>query len=445
MALGASFAGCTSVVPSATPSSPPAQPTSTRLPAASAPLASEQPSPPTSADPTAQVGRWELAGELREPRNATRAVALGSDEVLVVGSDYQTSWLSACGASTDGSDSVEIGSPRAETWERTTSLPSLRDAPVVIGLPDGRALVTGGAAGESIGWSAFSSTYLFDPATRQWARSGLLHSARTLTAATVLLDGRVLVAGGLFMDRGAPDANHLLETAELWDPGSGTWSRTGRLAGTRYDASAVTLADGRVLIVGGEGSRENDAPLASAEVFDPASGRWSSAGTLAGARRGFTLVALPDGGAIVAGGVSVVEAAPNVILSTVERFDPVSNRWSAGAVLPYPAAGAAGVGLEDGRVLLAGGSSGAPQPIDRDAGTYVSGLTAAAVLFDPERGTWTATVSMPSARAGASAVLLADGSVVVLGGSASEGELDSTPGCPEAHPQVLRFVPGGLR
>jgi hypothetical protein len=96
-------------------------------------------------------------------------------------------------------------------------------------------------------------------------------------------------------------------------------------------------------------------------------------------------------------------------------------------------------------VLLAGGSSGAPQPIDRDAGTYVSGLTAAAVLFDPERGTWTATVSMPSARAGASAVLLADGSVVVLGGSASEGELDSTPGCPEAHPQVLRFVPGGLR
>jgi N-acetylneuraminic acid mutarotase len=386
---------------------------------------------------------WLHAGDLIQPRNATNVVVVGTGEVLVVGSDYQTSWLSACGASTDGSDSVEIGDPVAGVWEKTSSLPSLRDAPAVVALPDGRALLTGGAAGESIGWSAFSSTYLFDPTTRLWSRSGLLNTARTGTAAAVLADGRVLVAGGTFMDRTSPDPPRPLDTSELWDPRAGTWTRTGGLDETRVGASAVTLADGRVLIVGGATSLES-VPFqqASAEVYDPTSGRWSSAGTLATARNGFVLVALLDGGAIIAGGFGDLGPTGYARLSTVERFDPVSKTWSVAGDLPYPVGGASGIRLADGRVLLAGGSVREIELIDVEAGTYVSGLTADAVLFDPLTGTWTTTAPMPSARAGASAVLLADGSVVVTGGSASEGEPYSTPGCPDAHPQVVRYIPG---
>lgn len=438
-----SFAGCNSaVVPSA--SSIPGQPTPSASNAASAPGPSVPPSPTDSVAPAPDAGEWVLAGELREPRNATNVVVVGAGKVLVVGSDYETSWLSACGASTDGSDSVEVGDPEAGVWEGTTSLPSLRDAPVVVALPDGRALLTGGAAGEEIGWSAYSSTYIFDAATRLWERSGLLNTARTLTAAAVLLDGRVLVAGGMFMDRESGAPWRVLDTAEIWDPQSGVWSRTGPLAEGRLHASAVTLADGRVLIVGGPENREsNPVPLASAEVFDPASGRWASAGKLASALRGFALVALPDGGAIAVGGFGGLGTGRSY-LSTVERFDPESNTWSAADSLPYPVAGASGIRLADGRVLLAGGSVREPELIDADAGTYVSGLTADAVLYDPRTGTWTSTTSMPSPRAGASAVLLPDGSVVVVGGSASEGEFNSTPGCPEAHPQAVRYVPGGL-
>ena len=92
----------------------------------------------------------------------------------------------------------------------------------------------------------------------------------------------------------------------------------------------------------------------------------------------------------------------------VETFDPVSNSWSAAADLPVPVAGAFAIRLADGNVLLAGGSVREPELTDADAGTYVSGLTADAELFDADAGTWTAT----------------------------------TPSGPEADPQVVRYVPG---
>jgi hypothetical protein len=211
---------------------------------------------------------------------------------------------------------------------------------------------------------------------------------------------------------------------------------------TRFDASAVTLADGRVLLVGGRNTRFGlrPVPLPSTELYDPVSRRWGPAGKLATPRRGFALVALADGGAIVAGGFggAGLEA---VRLSSVERFDPVSNTWSPTGNLPFHIAGATGIRLADEGVLLAGGSVREPKSIDPEAGTYVSGLTAKALLFDPNEGTWRATAPMPSRRAGASAIRLADGSVVIAGGSASEGEVPGTPSCPAPHRQVLRYIP----
>ncbi len=438
---GLSLLGCGGAV------APGRSSTSTQLPEATSALPSptfepsSAPAPSPSVAPAAQADTWLDAGELHEPRNATNVALLANGQVLVVGSDYETSWRSACGASTDGSDAVEIGDPGSGAWEKTASLPNLRDEPAVVGLPDGRALMTGGAAGEAIGWSSFSSTYVFDPTTSVWSRSGLMNTARTNTAATALLDGRILVAGGLFLDR-ATGEQRALDSAELWDPRSETWSRAGQLGATRVGASAVTLADGRVLVVGGTTSLEGEpAGQGSVDIYDPKANRWIAAGTLATARGGFVLVALPDGGALVAGGCAEDPDAPFRRLSTVERFDPESNTWSAAADLPVPVAGAFGTLLADGRVLVAGGSVREAEPLDIDAGTISSGLTADANVFDPLTDTWLATTQMPAPRAGAEAVVLADGSALVVGGSISEGPFD-TPGCPEAHPQVLRFVPG---
>ncbi len=378
------------------------------------------------------------AGDLVEARDATNVVVVGRDEVLVVGSDYETTWQSACGAATNGSDSVEIGDALATHWERTSSLKSKREAPFLVALDDGRALLTGGETGEGDGNVAYSSTYVFDATDRSWTKSGLMNTARSGPAGALLSDGRVLVVGGIYND-GAAD-HRVLDSSEIWDPATGSWTKTGRLAQARFDASAVTLADGRVLVVGGMEMIETEI---GPEVYDPASGRWSAAGTLTAPQRGFVLVPLADGGALVAGGFDdSAEGVGQQRLKSVERFDPVSNSWSTADDLPYTTAGASGVQLADGRVLVAGGSAREPEVINDATGDYISGLATEAALFDPRTGRWTPTAPMPSRRAGASAVLLADGSALLVGGSESEGELYSTPGCPVAAPQVLRFVPG---
>jgi N-acetylneuraminic acid mutarotase len=298
--------------------------------------------------------------------------------------------------------------------------------------------MTGGERGEDEGNVSYSSTYVFDPSHRSWTKSGLMNSARSDPASALLADGRVLVAGGRYID-GAHGVR-FLDSAEVWDPASGKWSRTGPLDAARLGASAVTLADGRVLIVGGIASPDS-APIEqpSAEVYDPIAGTWSSAGGLEKARSGFALVALADGGAIVAGGFAIPGYAR---LASVERFDPASNVWSPAANLPYAVAGAAGIMLADGHLLLAGGSVRDPEVLDANAGTYVSGLTADASLFDAKSGEWTATAPMPRRRAGASAVLLPDGNVILAGGSSGEGSPNDTPGCPEADAQVFRYLPG---
>jgi hypothetical protein len=401
-------------------------------PSSSAPVTpSGGPTPVESAAPPVSPAVWVAAGDLVEPRNAAHVVVLGTGEVLVVGSDWAN-----CGAATDGSDSVEIGDPKQGTWQKTASLASPRDGPAVVALPDGRAVMTAGMTGESVNHGAYSSTYVFDPATHAWSKSGLLSTARAGEASAVLSDGRVLVAGGLYTD-GTMESYRVLNSTELWDPKSGTWSLTGALARARYVPSAVTLSDGRVLIVGGAASLEAfPVQRGTAEIYDPTSGTWSDAGSLTTARSQFALVALPDGGAIVAGGFSSER------LATVERFDPASNTWSAADDLPAAVAGPSGIMLADGRVLLAGGSVRDAEPNNDDPTNFVSGLTADATVFDPTTGMLTPSTPMPSPRFGASPVLLADGSVLFVAGSSAEGNPSDTPSCPTPAPGALRYIPG---
>jgi N-acetylneuraminic acid mutarotase len=402
-------------------------------------MGTASPTPTANATPTSREAVWTPAGELREARSRTHAVLLGSGEVLVVGSD------NICEAATAGSDSVEIGEPEAGTWKRGRRLPKPHDRPVLVALPDGRALLTGGLTGEDDGPLAFSSTYVFDPATRSWSRTGLLNTARYDPGVAVLADGRVLVAGGSYIDRRQRPS--VLDSSELWDPATGKWSRTGKLLRPRTGGQAVTLADGRVLLVGGVGDRDGEIRRATAEIYDPATGEWQGAGRIDTYRTGFSLVALPDGGALLAGGSEYTDnpdSFPSVgPTSTAERFDPRTGRWSDTGLMKVAAAGRAGVGLADGRVLVAGGDrtevvvdvvppEGEPPPT----------LTAEAEIYDPATGSWQSTVPLPRPRAGASAILLADDSVVLVGGDRRPGPPEDTPSCPLADDRVWRYVPG---
>jgi hypothetical protein len=161
-------------------------------------------------------------------------------------------------------------------------------------LPSGKVLVAGGTQGD-FSSDNLSSSELYDPNTGTWSLTGSLNVARFGLTATLLPDGKVLVAGGESQD-GA-----INNSAELYNPTTGTWSYTGSLSTGRYGHTATLLPNGEVLVAGGHDWHSNTY-LDSADVYDPATGNWSGTAKLNVTRMRHTAVLLQSGKVLVAGG-----------------------------------------------------------------------------------------------------------------------------------------------
>ncbi len=230
-----------------------------------------------------------------------------------------------------------------------------------------------------------------------WSKTGPLATARAYATATLLCQpgascptAKLLVVGGY-------DYPTYLASAELYDPASGTFAATGSLQTARFSHATALLADGRVLVVGGNGSGGTSI-LASAELYDPASGTFAATGSLATPRQGPTATLLPDGKVLVVGGIG-----PSAILASAELYDPATGSFGATGPLQTPRAGHSATLLSTGKVLVVGGYDAA-------------GLLASAELYDPATGSFGATGSLAVARASHTATLLTSGELLVAGG-----------------------------
>ncbi|HYO58202.1 Kelch repeat-containing protein, partial [Archangium sp.] len=143
-----------------------------------------------------------------------------------------------------------------------------------------------------------------------WAATGSMAEPRTWHTATLLPNGKVLVSGGYGGSSGTP-----LATAKVYDPASGTWSAAVSMASPRERLTAPLLPSGKVLVSGGYGGNYGS-PLAAAEVYDPASGTWSAAASMALSRSNHTATLLPNGKVLVSGG------GGNGHLAAAEVYDP---------------------------------------------------------------------------------------------------------------------------
>ena len=226
--------------------------------------------------------------------------------------------------------------------------------------------------------------------------TGSMATARISHTATLLNTGKVLVVGG-------SNGSSALPSVDLYDPATDTFTATGSLITARRNHAATLLADGKVLITGGTvGSGTSATTLATAEVYDPATGQFTAtAGSLAAARSDHTATLLPGGKVLIVAGRNGV-AYPK----SAEVYDPTANTFSA-TTLPPLAARATHTAtlLGNGKVLIAGGYSGT--------------ALASAELYDPAAGTFTATGSLTTVRAEQTATLLSTGKVLLVGGAAT--------------------------
>jgi len=276
---------------------------------------------------------------------------------------------------------------------------------LLVGIPLGGRLGSSAGAG---GWSARAAAIPAPtPLTEAgWSMTGSMVEARTGHTATLLDDGRVLVAGGT-------DAkSRALASAELYDPARGTWTVTGTMTAVHSELRAILLRDGRVLVL--------DTWRGEAEVYDPMTGSWSPGAPLPGRRTFYSTTVLTDGRVLVAGGR---DPDSNTPLASTQLFDPGRGTWKAGRPMSEARAGHTATLLEDGRVLVAGGQGPDVARSGPGQATFLlEPQLASAELFDPRTGRWHPTGSMATGRAWHAATLLADGSVLV-----AQGQLDAQP------------------
>ena len=297
------------------------------------------------------TGLWTITAGLKQPRTNHTATLLSSGLVLVVGGEV------ASGGRFHAIGTAELYDPVARNWSSTGSLVAQRAYHTATLLQDGKVLVTGGCCGAS---GALASAELYDPATGAWSGTGNLVTGRYWHTATRLRNGNVLVAGGLL--NAAPTMGQY-QSAELYDPVSGAWMATGELNHDHSQHTATLLPDGRVLVASGDNPYDDygGAP-GTAEVYDPMTATWSDTGSLRVIRNGHTATLLPGGKVLVAGGVyfSSVNGA--------ELYDPVSGTWTPSDGLHIPRFfGHTATLLVDGKVLVAAGASEDNAPIALDS------------------------------------------------------------------------------
>lgn len=360
------------------------------------------------------TGTWSFTPPLPGPRSSHSATVLTSGRVLVAGGNSPGPVAIA---------SALLYDPVSGSWSTTGTAPRARSSHTAVRLPSGKVLAAGGYDNGTL-----ATADLYDPISGTWAPALSMSVPHYGHTAVVLSSGNVLVAGGF-----------ATTVAELFDPVSETWTATGSVTETRFLPTGTLLPTGQVILVGGASS-------GTAELYDPVSATWTATASTSVARSGcHTAVLLPSGRLLVAGG----NDASSVPLASTEVYDPATATWSPGSTMTSPRTCHTATLLSSGQVLLAGSSSGALPTAElyepdeavfsptgstsvgrarHTASLLPSGMVLVvggtnppnsrftAELFDPASGTWTSTGAMSTGRSLHSATTLQSGEVLVAGG-----------------------------
>ncbi len=311
---------------------------------------------------------------------------------------------------TGGLDAADTQLASAELYDYVTGaftstgpMLTARQQHRIVQLYTGKVLVTGGKLNVTDNY-ALNSAELYDPATGTFTPTGNMNRYRRLHRSTELANGKILITGGLGGDSNT--ANSVLRGAEIYDPATGTfsWTSAGEGQGmiaVRRSHQAILLRTGKVLIVGGYNTANNTGLLNSAELYDPDTDTFTATGNMNVARAPF-LTMLPDGKVLVSNGS---DASGNP-LQSYEIYDPGTGSFTLVGNGMVARDGNRVTRLPGGKILLVGGKT-------TSANTSV---TDTAELYSHLINTFTSTDSLLSGRRNFVLSNLPNGRILVAGG-----------------------------
>lgn len=332
-------------------------------------------------------GSLTSTGNLNYGRYSHTATLLNDGKVLIAGGRGEIGNIQQDIAP------CEIYDPATGTFTLTGSLTTPRAGHSAFLLGNGKVIVIGGRADGT--WA--NVVELYDPATGQWANAGSMAVLgvqgntpvyRSSGKSAMLLDGRILTAGGGYLIGG--------NQAEIYDPATSQSILTAAMPdGDRINHAIIRLTSGVVLVAGGS------AYVTNSVVYDPADA-WGITGTLATRQltwEAATVALLPNGKVLHAGG-----ADTDGRTNTCQLFDPATGQWTYTGEMSYPRSALISLTLSNGKVLVVGGQAGNAIPAE---------------VYDQATGQWTLTDSPVPVRSGHTLTLLGNGQVLIAGGAGS--------------------------
>jgi N-acetylneuraminic acid mutarotase len=306
------------------------------------------------------------------------------------------------------SSAADLYDPTTNTWTSTGAMASARAQHTATALPVGSLVVAGGTSSSGPGASVLSSAEIYSPTTSAWSSAGNMATARYLHTASLLASGDILVVGGSDSTNTSCSCTTFIATSELYDSSSNSWSVSGSLNTPRYAHTATLLQNGQVLVTGGFGGtpstlQNTGTVLASAELYDPASGTWTTVASMNTPRMNHTASLLSSGQVLVTGGET-----GSGTTATAEIYDPVANTWTLVASLSVARQYQLASVLPSGDVLVVGGLN--------DASSTTFGV-GSAELYDPGTNTWSAAGSLVTPRQHFVLLQLSTGVSMVVGGA----------------------------
>ncbi|MBI5067639.1 MAG: hypothetical protein HZB56_05315 [Deltaproteobacteria bacterium] len=313
--------------------------------------------------------------------------------------------------------------PPRSSWSGTAPMGASRAIFSMTQLPSGLVLVAGGRhdavtfpAGSAPQWTteALATAELYDPVTGIWTPTGSMSRGRYGHGAVLLPGGKVLVFGGAdTVPHGTPGClvygdppvpcYLFLDSAELYDPATGTWTPTRGSMATPHLYPGLLLTSGKVLVLGG--IQVVGPTLRSAELYDPETDRFEPTGPMATGRAHPACALLDSGEVLVVGGLTTWDESEAG--GSAELYDPVTGTWRPAASPGFRLAWNQAIRLRDGRVLVAGGV---------DPGQFGVSATDRASLYDPVADAWRGLPRMSHARGMQATTLLPSGRVLLVAG-----------------------------